>query len=198
MKAFLNISLPTLIGIALFVLFQACKESKQEAIPCPECPDQQSACIEGACQCNEGTYPINGHYWCASPGQYLAVFDDWYCLDTLALTIIPDLYNQPTGQSLASWSNADQPDITNFFPMYIVNNPSEHYIVSGGFIPTRPQTGGHTGFCDTLGRRYFLDFYGELVHPDTIIGHFIARTVDYVEGEGMRRDTLVVPMYMLK
>ncbi|MDX2134636.1 MAG: hypothetical protein SFV52_07615 [Saprospiraceae bacterium] len=197
MKAFLNISLPTLIGIALFVLFQACKESKQEAIPCPTCYDLRSKCIEGVCQCEEGTHQVNQSNWCVGPGQFMASFDDWFCLDTLALTVGSDIYFQPSGQRLSRWATKNDPNASNWSTMNIVNEPGKHYIVFGGFIPTTVGS-GPSGMCDTLRRRYFLDFYGELVHPDTIIGHFIARTVDYVEGEGMRRDTLVVPMYMLK
>jgi len=188
-----------LTGFALLLLFQACKETKQEVIPCPTCHDLRSKCIDAVCQCEEGTYQVNNSNWCVGPGQFMASFDDWFCLDTVALTIGPDIYYQPSGQRLSRWATKNDPNASNWSPMYIVNEPGQHYIEFGGFIPTLAGTPGPDGYCDTLGARFILDFYGELVHPDTIIGHFIARPIYYFSGEGTyRSDTLIVPMYMVK
>jgi hypothetical protein len=96
-----------LILLATSALFFACKNEDQTQ-PCPDCSNlENKICVEGRCECSIPGASYLNEDWCLSPGEYtyLASFDDWYCLDTTAISLfLPDGLNPggPIGVGNAS------------------------------------------------------------------------------------------------
>ncbi len=73
----------------IVLLIGACCQPITERL-CQTCP-KQSTCLDGKCVCEIPGSVLMNETFCIAPGSFIAYFDDWYCMDTFAisLTLLP-------------------------------------------------------------------------------------------------------------
>ena len=153
-------------SILLFICLAIAACDKKKESTCIECPVAGTTCVEGSCQCPEGFGLVNNSM-CVDTGGYVAYFEDWYCMNTFAISIGQPLngeqvegnrvygytlnsgrgYNA-TNQSLAYWRLPDGDSIVAYE------------------IP--PTMGGYRFGCQVNGGECAVNLYAKFRSPDTI------------------------------